>query len=295
MDLPYGCVRPWLVTRNDRTRSPVPRREVARHASVAGRVALRFGDHASTRLRAQLSVVPSTQKGTSMQHRVVVVGGGFGGLQAVRHLRRAPVSITLVDRQNYHLFQPLAYQVATGALSAARSRPRCGRSSSTRERSVVLAEVDELDLEGRRIFLGELAERQRRPRARRTTPSSSPAVRATPTSAIPSGRRRARAEIARRRTRHPQPHPHGLRGGGGRGGPERRGKLAHLRRRRRRPDRRRDGRPDRRARPRDPAARVPLDRSEPARVLLVEAGERMLHGFPDRSRARRSATSSDSA
>src|SRR6476646_2048693 len=53
-----------------------------------------------------------------MAHRVVIVGGGFGGLQAARALRRAPVEITLVDRQNFHLFQPLAYQVATGSLSA---------------------------------------------------------------------------------------------------------------------------------------------------------------------------------
>jgi 2-polyprenyl-6-methoxyphenol hydroxylase-like FAD-dependent oxidoreductase len=52
------------------------------------------------------------------QHEVVVVGGGFGGLQAVRHLRRAPVSITLVDRRSFHLFQPLVYQVATGMLAA---------------------------------------------------------------------------------------------------------------------------------------------------------------------------------
>src|SRR5437763_292184 len=50
-------------------------------------------------------------------HRVVVVGGGFGGLQAVMKLRRAPVEIVLVDRRNFHLFQPLTYQVATGALS----------------------------------------------------------------------------------------------------------------------------------------------------------------------------------
>ena len=48
---------------------------------------------------------------------MVVVGGGFGGLQAVRGLRRAPVDVTLVDRQNFTLFQPLVYQVATGALS----------------------------------------------------------------------------------------------------------------------------------------------------------------------------------
>ena len=55
--------------------------------------------------------------GDSGVHRVVIVGGGFGGLQAAQKLRRAPVEITLIDRRNFHLFQPLTYQVATGALS----------------------------------------------------------------------------------------------------------------------------------------------------------------------------------
>jgi len=50
---------------------------------------------------------------------VVIVGGGFGGLQAALHLARHPVNVTLVDRRNFHLFQPLAYQVATGALAPA--------------------------------------------------------------------------------------------------------------------------------------------------------------------------------
>src|SRR5436190_8266359 len=54
---------------------------------------------------------------TAHPHRVVVVGGGFGGLQAALKLRRMPVELTLVDRRNFHLFQPLTYQVATGALS----------------------------------------------------------------------------------------------------------------------------------------------------------------------------------
>jgi NADH dehydrogenase len=52
-------------------------------------------------------------------HRVVIVGGGFAGLNAARALRRAPVQVTLIDRRNFHLFQPLLYQVATGALSPA--------------------------------------------------------------------------------------------------------------------------------------------------------------------------------
>ena len=53
-------------------------------------------------------------------HRVVIVGGGFGGLQAALHLKSADVEVTLVDRRNFHLFQPLAYQVATGALARGR-------------------------------------------------------------------------------------------------------------------------------------------------------------------------------
>jgi NADH dehydrogenase len=50
-------------------------------------------------------------------HRVVILGGGFGGLSAAQALKRAPVQVTLLDRRNFHLFQPLLYQVATGSLS----------------------------------------------------------------------------------------------------------------------------------------------------------------------------------
>src|ERR671922_38767 len=65
-------------------------------------------------------------------HRVVVIGGGFGGLQAATHLAHAPVELTLIDRRNFHLFQPLTYQVATGALSPACSRPSRSRSPDER-------------------------------------------------------------------------------------------------------------------------------------------------------------------
>ena len=59
--------------------------------------------------------------------RVVVVGGGFGGLRAARGLRRADVDVTLVDRHNFFLFQPLVYQVATGSLSSVEVAVPLGR------------------------------------------------------------------------------------------------------------------------------------------------------------------------
>ena len=88
------------------------------------------------------------------RHRVVVVGGGFGGLPAVRALRRAPVDVTLVDRRNFHLFQPLAYQVATGALSAAEiAVPLRGVLKRQANARVLLAEVTGFDLERREVVL----------------------------------------------------------------------------------------------------------------------------------------------
>src|SRR2546430_9442757 len=91
------------------------------------------------------------------RRRVVVVGGGFGGLQAVRKLQGAAVDVTLVDRQNFHLFQPLVYQVATGALSAAEVaaplRAVLKRQANVR---VVLAEVSGFDLERRQVVLDHL-------------------------------------------------------------------------------------------------------------------------------------------
>src|SRR6185436_10460238 len=61
----------------------------------------------------------SAKREDRMAPRVVIVGAGFGGLSAAQALRNAPVEVTIVDRHNYHLFQPLLYQVATASLSPA--------------------------------------------------------------------------------------------------------------------------------------------------------------------------------
>ena len=90
----------------------------------------------------------------SKRHRVVVVGGGFGGIQAVLTLRRAPVEITLVDRRNFHLFQPLTYQVATGALSPGEiAQPLRAIFKRDRNVRVLLAEVQDFDLAARELHL----------------------------------------------------------------------------------------------------------------------------------------------
>jgi len=88
--------------------------------------------------------------------RVVIVGGGFGGLYAARALKRAPVDVTVVDRRNYHLFQPLLYQVATAALNpsdiAEPIRRVLRKQANTR---VLLAEVTAVDVAEKRVVLSD--------------------------------------------------------------------------------------------------------------------------------------------
>jgi NADH dehydrogenase len=88
--------------------------------------------------------------------RVVIVGGGFGGLYAARKLGRAPVDVTVIDRRNFHLFQPLLYQVATGALSPGEvASPIRVVLKKNRNTEVLLGEVVDLDVEHRRVILGD--------------------------------------------------------------------------------------------------------------------------------------------
>jgi NADH:quinone reductase (non-electrogenic) len=85
-------------------------------------------------------------------HRVVIVGGGFGGLAAAKALRRAPVDVTIVDRQVHHLFQPLLYHVATGILSEGNVAPPIRDVLRRQDNAnVVLADVGGIDLERRAV------------------------------------------------------------------------------------------------------------------------------------------------
>ena len=88
------------------------------------------------------------------KHQVVIIGGGFGGLYAARALRHAPVQITLLDRRNFHLFQPLLYQVATGALSPGNiAVPLRYVFKRLRNVKVLLGEALDIDPAGKRVIL----------------------------------------------------------------------------------------------------------------------------------------------
>jgi NADH dehydrogenase len=88
---------------------------------------------------------------------VVIVGGGFGGLYAARSLGHDPeVAVTLVDRRNFHLFQPMLYQVATGALSPGEiAQPLRSVLRKQRNTTVILGEAVDLDIEGRQVILAD--------------------------------------------------------------------------------------------------------------------------------------------
>jgi NADH:quinone reductase (non-electrogenic) len=93
---------------------------------------------------------------TRPQPHVVILGGGFGGLYAAKALRHAPVRVTLVDRRNHHLFQPLLYQVATAGLNPADiAAPIRSVFRGQRNTAVILAEARSLDVATRRVVLAD--------------------------------------------------------------------------------------------------------------------------------------------
>jgi len=89
--------------------------------------------------------------------RVVIVGGGFGGLAAAKALRKTDAQVVLVDRQNHHLFQPLLYQVATSVLSPGQiASPIRGILRNQRNTTVILGEVTGVDTDRRRVFVDSI-------------------------------------------------------------------------------------------------------------------------------------------
>ena len=94
--------------------------------------------------------------GTAHPPRVVIVGAGFGGLAAAAGLREAAVQVTVIDRRNHHLFQPLLYQVATAALSpAAIAQPIRSLLKRQRNATVLLGRVTGVDTAARAVLIGE--------------------------------------------------------------------------------------------------------------------------------------------
>ncbi len=90
----------------------------------------------------------------TQKHQVLILGGGFAGLNAAQKLKRAPVDVTLIDRRNFHLFQPLLYQVATGSLSPGEiAAPLRGVLSRQKNAHVLLGEAVDIDPDAKRIIL----------------------------------------------------------------------------------------------------------------------------------------------
>ncbi len=183
---------------------------------------------------------------SAARHRVVIVGSGFGGLFAAKSLGRAPdtIEVTLISRTNHHLFQPLLYQVATGILSEGEIAPATRDVLKKKKNvSVELAEVTGFDLKARHVTRGPTGRTEGNALLRQ------PNRRCGRRAVVLRARRvlevGARNENARGCTRSTGTDIRRVRDGRAGGRPGDSSGMAHVRRRRRWPDRRRDSRPDR--------------------------------------------------
>ena len=209
---------------------------------------------------------------------VVIVGCGFGGLQAAMHLYKLDIELVLIDRTNHHLFQPLLYQVSTAALApsdiASPIRSLLGTQPNV---SVILGEVDGVDKDAKTVCIKDTGGAALRlPRAGHRLGLR-----------LVRPRRMVRpcggAEDAARRAADPPAHPRGVRLGGDADRSRGRQGTDDLRRRRWRPDRRRADRLAGRtgARATLKAEYRHIDPSK-ARIVLVDAAPRILGEFPER-------------
>ena len=113
--------------------------------------ALSTASHPAT----QIAPVAPAARPAAAPH-VVIVGGGFGGLNAAKALGDAPVRVTLIDRRNFHLFQPLLYQVATAALAPSEiAYPIRAVLHRQKNTTVLMGEVTDIDLDRQDVLLGD--------------------------------------------------------------------------------------------------------------------------------------------
>ncbi|GCE06030.1 NAD(P)/FAD-dependent oxidoreductase [Dictyobacter aurantiacus] len=109
-----------------------------------------------TRQGKSSEVAPTQQQKPTTTPHVVIVGGGFGGLQVAKELGKQPVHITIIDRHNFHLFQPMLYQVATAGLSPSDiSNPIRAILEKQDNTGTLMAEVTGIDLDEQQVLLGD--------------------------------------------------------------------------------------------------------------------------------------------